>query len=51
MPSIVYNQPNTIPMDTLKQQIPSIGDLPFAKGGIKPSQLPPPKPLHMKPMP
>ncbi len=55
MPAIVYNQPNTmsnsVPLDGLKQQVPSIGDLPFAKGGIKPAQLPPPKPLLMKPMP
>lgn len=51
MPSIVYNQTPTIPIETLKQQVPSIGDLPFAKGGIKLSQLPPPQPLLMKPMP
>lgn len=51
MPSIVYNQPNTMAMEPLKQQVPSMGDLPFAKGGIKPGQLPPPKPLLMKPMP
>lgn len=52
MPAIVYNQaPTSVPLDALKQQTPSIGDLPFAKGGIKPSQLPPPKPLLMKPMP
>lgn len=51
MPSIVYNQGPTLPIDGLKQQVPSIGELPFAKGGIKPSQLPPPQPLLMKPMP
>lgn len=51
MPAIVYNQPGTIPLENLKQQVPSVGDLPFAKGGIKPSQLPPPKPLLIKQMP
>ena len=51
MPAIVYNQPSTVPMDNLRQQVPAIADLPFAKGGIKPSQLPPPKPLLIKPMP
>ena len=53
MPAIVYNQPNTMAVDKQlkQQQVPMSGQLPFAKGGIKPSQLPPPKPLLIKNMP
>lgn len=51
MPAIVYNQPNNIDKNLKPQQIPMSGELPFAKGGIKPSQLPPPKPLLIKTMP
>lgn len=58
MPAIVYNQPDAIQIDKgLNRQIPMpmpvpmSGELPFAKGGIKPSQLPPPKPLLIKTMP
>jgi hypothetical protein len=48
MPALVYNTQNS--SGDSKQSL--IGnELPFAKGGIKGSQLPPPKPLLIKAMP
>ena len=52
MPALVYNQPLIPNMDKLVQkQVPAVNELPLARGGIKPTQLPPPKPLLMKQMP
>ena len=51
MPALVYNQPPIPVVDKVQKQFPSVNELPLARGGIKPAQLPPPKPLLMKPMP